>query len=190
MRDRASRCALLALATVALATAHTWAAVGAQPTLLTTERFTLTFPGIEQISAMEVRGLVSESNYSVDRRTMAPVPSRQLKPVIIVIVRRAQEPDSLWDWRRAIMSGKQDLRTGRIHLLDAHHEPVLSFVVLNALPYKWVWPKLNAVTPEVALEEIHLVAQAVLPDNTAPPKPEGTGRRAQPPIPRLKTGPP
>lgn len=168
------------------------AAVGGPPQIFTTGRFRVEFPGIETLAPIEVRGLVSESGFSVSNRKPAPEPTRGLKPVEVVIVRRAQKPDALWQWRVAIMSGRRDHRTGRVYLLNADNEPALSFVILNAFPYKWVWPDLNALKPEPALEEIHLIAQAVLPANTPLPKSDSKTKsktvRPVKPMPRMRTG--
>ncbi len=183
-----------ALVMGALAASTAGAAARGPAKMLTTGRFRVEFPGIEEFAPIEVRGLVSESGFVVSSRKPAPEPARDLKPVKIVIVRRAQKPDALWQWRVAIMSGRRDHRTGRIYVLDADNEPALSFVILNAFPYKWVWPDLNAVKPELAVEEIHLIAQAVLPADTPLPKSKSNSKtkakalRPGKPMLRMRTG--
>ena len=157
-------------------------AAGAKPEVLATHRFVVSFPGVGNVRAVEIRGLESETGFTLDRGGV-PAPNRKLKPAQVVIVRPAQEPDEFWQWRIAILSGKQDRRTGRVRILNAEGKPVLSLVVLNAFPYKWVWPTLRARSPTSAMEEIHLVAQAVLLDGSPQPKAEPATRKTPVPIP-------
>lgn len=125
------------------------------PEVLTTHRFRVIFDGTDEIAAVEIRGLVSE--------TLEARAGGKLKPVDIVIVRMMQPPDALWDWRASIMEGNKDKRSGLIEILRPDGTPAISLFIREAWPVKWVWPDLNAEDPRPAREEIHIRAAEVRP---------------------------
>ncbi|MFO0980903.1 MAG: phage tail protein [Planctomycetota bacterium] len=131
---------------------------GARSEIASTHLFRVAFDGIPRLDAVQVRGLVSES----------PVAKGEAaKPVEIVIVRPVQGADALWQWRAAIVAGKNDVRTGQVDLLARDGTPVVSLVIRDAWPCKWVWPTLDAANPAPALEEVHLLAAEVRPQSDA-----------------------
>jgi phage tail-like protein len=70
-------------------------------------------------------------------------------------------PD-LFMWVRAARDGVIDKRAVRITLLDEARSAVATWKLTNAQPKKWVGPTLAAKGGgEVAVEELHLVCEAV-----------------------------
>ena len=68
----------------------------------------------------------------------------------------------LFDWLKATREGRPDRRTVTIVLLDEARVPVCEFVLQGAQPKKWVGPTLAAKGGgEVAMEELHLVAEQI-----------------------------
>ncbi len=125
-------------------------------------RFLISFDDIQLHSAVEVRGLSSESQvlFTSDSAPRAG----DLKPVVVVVVRPMQPPDELWSWRAEIAAGGTQTRTGRIDILLTDGKPGYTLFLKNAWPFKWVWPDLDAMNPEPAMEEIHFLATEVSPE--------------------------
>ena len=68
----------------------------------------------------------------------------------------------LFEWLKATREGAVDPRTVVITLLGEARRPVCSWTLRNAQPQKWVGPTLRAKGGgEVAMEELHLVAEQV-----------------------------
>ena len=130
---------------------------------LTTGRFRIVFEGIEEFRAIQIRGIESETMVDLNEDPSRIQPQRQLKPVHLVIVREALQPDAMWQWRAEIINGRRDVRAGRIDMLDQNMEPVLTWEITNGWPFKWVWPICDATYPEPAREEIHIVAEEIRP---------------------------
>jgi len=155
-----------------------WGTEGAPVAPLLTHRFLVAFDGVPEIAAAAVRGLESESLVSAESGPAALPENAVLKPVHLVIARPLQPPDALWDWRLAVLEGKNDLRNGRIAVLGPEGSAAVSFYIRSAWPFKWVWPDLDANDPRPAVEEIHFLALAV---GTTPPSGK-SGKEPQPPI--------
>jgi phage tail-like protein len=69
---------------------------------------------------------------------------------------------TLFEWLQATREGAFEPRTVVIILLDEARQPVYEWRLLSAQPKKWVGPTLGAKGGgEVAIEELHLVAEQV-----------------------------
>ena len=69
---------------------------------------------------------------------------------------------SLFTWLKGTREGTFDRRTVTVTLLDEARSPVCSWILQQAQPKKWVGPTLTAKGGgEVALEELHLVAERI-----------------------------
>ena len=80
-----------------------------------------------------------------------------------VVLRRGLIGDlGLFAWLHATQDGQPDPRTVTITLLDESRTPVCRFVLDRAQPKKWLGPALSAKGGgEVAMEELHLVAEGI-----------------------------
>lgn len=80
-----------------------------------------------------------------------------------VVLRRGLIGDfRLFDWLKATREGAFDQRTVTIVLLDEARQAVCEFVLQRAQPKKWIGPVLAAKGGgEVAMEELHLVAEQI-----------------------------
>ena len=68
----------------------------------------------------------------------------------------------IFAWIKAVRDGQYQPRTVTIVMLDEARNEVLSIVLKNAQPKKWMGPTLAAKGGgEVALEELHLVCEGV-----------------------------
>lgn len=96
-----------------------------------------------------------------------------------VVLRRALSRDTtLFDWRRAIVDGKNDRRTVTIHQLErAGGRIANSWRLVRAWPYRWSGPTLNALESGVAFEEVELSYDDLVWLQPRPPRPR---RRPRP----------
>jgi phage tail-like protein len=68
----------------------------------------------------------------------------------------------IFSWFKAVREGAYLPRTVTIVMLDEARQEVLSFVLKNAQPKKWLAPTLAAKGGgEVAIEELHLVHEGI-----------------------------
>ena len=115
----------------------------------------------------DVSGLGNEVNYSEYRsgtdkfNTVRKVPTRSSST--------KSRSSAAWSaprtsstWIKAVRDGQYQPRTVTIVMLDEARNEVLSLVLKNAQPKKWVGPTLAAKGGgEVALEELHLVHEGI-----------------------------
>jgi hypothetical protein len=94
-----------------------------------------------------------------------------------VVLRRALTASTeLYDWRRAIVDGKDDRRTVTIHQLDGPAGKIVnSWRLVGAWPSRWSGPGFNALESGVAFEELELSFDDAVWTNptTTAPTPEG-----------------
>lgn len=75
----------------------------------------------------------------------------------IVMKRGMMPPDNdLFEWVRSIQLNQVQRRNVVISLLNAEHEPVVSWKISNAFPVKLEGPVLNAAGNDVAIETLEL----------------------------------
>lgn len=87
-----------------------------------------------------------------------PWPGRQS-----VILRRAVDGSRVFhDWQQASRAGKPDLRTVSIVLLSAAAgDPLHRWELGNARPVRWSGPALDALSGELAMEELEITYESV-----------------------------
>jgi phage tail-like protein len=111
----------------------------------------------------DVSGLGNEVNYSEYRNgtdksnTVRKVPNTY-KLDEVTLKRGLVGSTDIFAWIKAVREGQYQPRTVTIVMLDEARNEVLSFVLKDAQPKKWVGSTLAAKGGgEVAMEEIHLV---------------------------------
>ncbi len=101
-----------------------------------------------------------------------------------IVLRRALTGSTeLYDWRRKVISGKDDRRPVTIHQLGAAGGPIVnSWRLEDAWPCRWSGPSFNAAGNDVALEEIELAYADLIwlaPSDTSPRDPSRTGNSSK-----------
>jgi phage tail-like protein len=79
----------------------------------------------------------------------------------IVLKRGFTRSSELWNWRKTVMNGTVDRRSGTITLLADDHTPLARFRFHNGWPAKWEGPALNAKSSEVAIETLEIAHEGL-----------------------------
>jgi len=127
--------------------------------------FLVEIDGITVAGFSEVSGLTTESEVIEYRNGDEPTTVRKLpglkKYANIVLKRGFTNNKELWEWRKTVLDGQTERRTGSIVLLGERREEVLRFNFHEAWPVKWEGPPLNAKGNEVAIETLELAVEAI-----------------------------
>ncbi|MEO5739480.1 MAG: phage tail protein [Vicinamibacterales bacterium] len=107
--------------------------------------------GDREIGFAEVGRLTSETDY-------AGLPDRPAHRFATIVLRRALTTSTeLYDWRRLIVSGKDDRRDVTIRQLSAPGGKIVNaWRLTRAWPCRWSGPAFDAMKSDVACEEIEL----------------------------------
>ena len=107
--------------------------------------------GDRNIGFAEVGRLMSETD-------LAGLSDRPAHRFATVILRRALTTSTeLYDWRRLIISGKDDRRDVTIRQLSAPGGKIVnSWQMIRAWPCRWSGPAFDAMKNDVAWEELEL----------------------------------
>jgi phage tail-like protein len=115
----------------------------------------------------DVSGIGTEVNYSEYRagtemfNTVRKIPNT-FKTDEVTLKRGLVGTTDIFAWFKAVRDGQYQPRSVTIVMLDEGRNEVLSLVLKNAQPKKWVGPTLAAKGGgEVALEELHLVHEGI-----------------------------
>jgi len=81
----------------------------------------------------------------------------------IVLERGVNENDSIYQWYKQTVEGKIERKTGAIILYDLAGNEIKRWNFYNALPCKWIGPKLNARDPcTFAVERIEIAHEGIV----------------------------
>jgi phage tail-like protein len=108
--------------------------------------------GDHEIGFAEVGRLSSETEPSA-------LPDRPVHRFASIVLRRAlTNSTDLYDWRRHIVSGKDDRRDVTIRQLSAPGGKIVnSWRLIRAWPCRWSGPAFDAMKNDVACEELELM---------------------------------
>lgn len=146
--------------------------------LLGTSRF-LVLIASRELGFSEVSRLSSATDLADLTDPTHPVQERANRFETVVLRRALTRSSELYDWRRSIVSGKNDRRPVTIRLLDASGSaPLIAWRLEGAWPCRWSGPSLNAMGADVAMEELELAYEDLV-WLTDPDTPPGKSPRAR-----------
>lgn len=129
--------------------------------------FQVKIDGIIVAGFSEVSGLTTDTNIIEYREgsdndgTVRKLPGLR-KHNNIVLKRGWTIDNKLWTWRKSVIDGQPQRKTGSIVLLDESRSPVLSWEFCEGWPSKWEGPAVDAKTSEVAIETLEITCEDVV----------------------------
>lgn len=113
----------------------------------------------------ECGGLTTETDVIEYRNGDEDITVRKLpghkKFTNISLKRGYTDSKKLWEWRKTVMDGKTERRSGSILLRNEAREPALRWTFREGWPTKWSGPTLNAKNNEVAIEELEIAVESL-----------------------------
>ena len=122
--------------------------------------FVVNIEGVDRAAFSEASGLDTETDPIEYREGNEDITVRKLpglrKYPNITLKRGFTIDRDLWDWRKTVMDGRTDRRSGSIVLLNEAREEALRWNFREGWPCKLQGPPLNAKTNEVAIETLEI----------------------------------
>jgi phage tail-like protein len=131
----------------------------------TSFNFLVEIDGVTVGGFSECSGLTAETDH-IDYRTGAEEATVRKLPGLhkypnIVLKRGFTASKELWEWRKKVINGRTDRRSGSITLLDEARKPALEWKFRDGWPSKWDGPTLNGKNNEVAIEALEICHEGV-----------------------------
>ena len=165
MRTDRWRLSLVCLVAIAVYSAVGLAAPGPH-SKATTHHFQVQWGGTST-GFMHVSGLDSkvdvleyrEGNSASETRIKAPG-----KPTFTNLVLRnpASDMAEMWEWYKLTLRNSPERRDIIVSILNANHEPVITYKFRNAWPCAWRGPVLEAGDKAVAVEEVEIAYEEMI----------------------------
>src|SRR5260370_18919647 len=119
--------------------------------------FLVKIDGIVVAGFSEVSGLTTDTNIIEYREGSENVETVRKLPGLMkynnIVLKRGWTADTkLWTWRKSVIDGKTQRKTGSIVLLDESRSPALSWEFTEGWPSKWEGPALTARTSEEEID--------------------------------------
>ena len=143
------------------------AATGARVDPYVNFNFLVELQGVVEASFRECSGLeatteVIDFRQGGDNTTVYKLPGKTSYGDI-TLKRGLTGSAELWNWRRLVIEGQVQRKTGSIVVYDlANRTEVVRWNFVNAWPTKWTGPELNAMGNEVAIETLVLAHEGVV----------------------------
>lgn len=127
--------------------------------------FLVEIEGITQAGFQECGGLDASTDPVDYREGSDPNHVRKLtglnKYSAITLKRGITDSDELWKWRKTVIDGKTERKSGSIVLLDETGAEKLRWNFDHAWPSKWTGPAFNSTGSSVAVESLELTHEEV-----------------------------
>ena len=113
----------------------------------------------------ECGGLTTETDIVEFRNGDEDITVRKLpgkaKYTQISLKRGYTDSRELWEWRKLVITGRTQRKSGTIQLLDEARQPALKWNFREGWPSKWEGPALNAKNNEVAIETLEIAHEGL-----------------------------
>lgn len=127
--------------------------------------FSVEIDGINVGNFKEVSGLNSETEVVEDRggmdKTARKIPGK-IRYQNIVLKRGWTGSGELWKWRKSVIDGKAERKSGSIILYSSEDKEILRYNFFEAWPCKWEGPGLAGGSTETMIETVELVHEGVI----------------------------
>ena len=113
----------------------------------------------------ECGGLTTETDIVEYRNGDEDITVRKLtgkaKYTQISLKRGYTDSRELWEWRKLVITGRTERKSGTIQLLNESRQPALKWNFREGWPSKWEGPALNAKNNEVAIETLEIAHEGL-----------------------------
>jgi phage tail-like protein len=113
----------------------------------------------------ECAGLTTETDIIEYRNGDEDITVRKLpgkaKYTNITLKRGYTDSHELWEWRRQVIAGRTQRKSGTIQLLNEARQQALKWNFREGWPSKWEGPALNAKNNEVAIESLEIAHEGL-----------------------------
>nr|WP_221382010.1 phage tail protein [Actinoplanes polyasparticus] len=114
----------------------------------------------------EAGGLTAEQEIIEYRNGNEDITVRKLpgkaKYTNITLKRGYTQSRELWEWRKLVITGRTQRKSGTIQLLDEARQPALQWTFREGWPSKWEGPALNAKNNDVAIESLEIAHEGIV----------------------------
>jgi phage tail-like protein len=128
--------------------------------------FLVEVDGVTVAGFSECSGLSSETDPIEYRNGSEDITVRKLPGLVkysnITLKRGFTQGKELWQWRKQVLDGKTQRRSGTVTLLDEARKPALRWNFREGWPRKLDGPTLNAKTNEVAIETLEIAHEGLV----------------------------
>ncbi|MEO5851919.1 MAG: phage tail protein [Nocardioides sp.] len=93
--------------------------------------------------------------------TVRKLPGKAKYPQIS-LKRGFTDSRELWEWRKLVITGRTQRKSGTIQLLDEARQPALKWNFREGWPSKWEGPALNAKNNDVAIEVLEIAHEGLV----------------------------
>lgn len=116
--------------------------------------------GFTEVSGINMESDIVEYREGADTATVRKMPGLR-KYGNITLKRGYTTNTELWDWRKTVIDGATERKSGTIILLNESREPALRWEFSQAWVSKYDGPALNATANEAAIEAIEIAVEDV-----------------------------
>lgn len=120
----------------------------------------VTVAGFTEASGLETEQDVIDYRDGNEDITVRKIPGLK-KFTNISLKRGFTGSDELWEWRKRVMDGQTERKSGAIVLLNEGREEVARWEFVEGWPSKWEGPAFNAKNSEVAIESLEIVHEGL-----------------------------
>jgi phage tail-like protein len=128
--------------------------------------FLVEIDGITVAGFSECSGLSTETDPIEYRNGNENITVRKLPGLVkysnITLKRGFTQAKELWEWRKKVLDGKTERKSGSVVLLDEGRNEALRCNFVEAWPRKWEGPTFNAKNNEVAIETLEIVHEGLV----------------------------
>jgi phage tail-like protein len=128
--------------------------------------FLVEIDGVTVAGFSECSGLSNETDAIEYREGKEDITVRKLPGLVkysnITLKRGFTQSKELWQWRKQVLDGKTQRRSGTVTLLDEARKPALRWNFREGWPRKLDGPTLNAKTNEVAIETLEIIHEGLV----------------------------
>jgi phage tail-like protein len=127
--------------------------------------FIVEIDGLGKAAFSECSGITMETD-AIEYREGADITHVRKIPGLakygnITLKRGFTKDSGIWTWRKTVIEGKTDRRSGSITLLNEAEQPAVRWNFREAWPRKLDGPSFNAKNNEIAIETLEIVVEQV-----------------------------